>query len=66
MEEAFTGMNLASYGGLIAAVIAVTGGIKKLFPTWIGDKIVHVVVLASYALGVTAKLTIPDAFANVA
>lgn len=50
-------IDLASYGGISMAVVAVVGAVKKLFPTWTNGKEPMLAVAFSYALGIVAKLT---------
>jgi hypothetical protein len=63
--ESFTQWDMVTYPGLMAAVIAVVGGLKKLFPTWIDGKEPHLGLALSYILGISTKLFIPMAFAKV-
>jgi hypothetical protein len=61
----FTQWDLASYPGLIAAVVAIIGVLKKLFPGWISGKEPHLGLGLSFMLGIAAKLFIPVAFKDV-
>jgi uncharacterized membrane protein len=63
--ESFTQWDLVTYPGLMAAVIAVVGAIKKLFPDWTEGKEPYMGLALSYVLGVITKLTIPGAFTKV-
>jgi len=65
MEGNFTQWDLVTYPGLIAAVIAIVGALKKLFATWTEGKEPYLGLLLSYVLGIAAKLTIPGAYAKV-
>lgn len=60
-----TQWTLLSYPGISAAVVMLVGGLKKLFPAWIGGKEPHIALALSAALGVAAKLTIPGAYEAV-
>jgi len=63
--ENFTQWDLVTYPGLMAAVVAVVGGLKKLFPGWIEGKEPHLGLALSYLLGVSTKLFVPGAFAKI-
>jgi hypothetical protein len=65
MDGNFTQWDLITYPGLMAAVIAIIGAIKKLFPSWATDKEPYLGLGFSYVLGVATKLSIPGAFAKV-
>jgi hypothetical protein len=65
MEGNFTQWDLITYPGLMAAVIAVVGGLKHFFPIWIEGKEPQLGLALSYVLGIAAKLSIPGAFAKV-
>jgi hypothetical protein len=67
-EQPGTGFNqwdFLTYPGLIAAVVAIIGAVKKLFPAWAVGKEPYLGLAFSYVLGVIAKLTIPGAFDKV-
>lgn len=57
--------DLVTYPGLVAAVIALVGGLKKLFPIWTDGREPLLGLVLSYVLGIGSKLTIPGAFATV-
>jgi hypothetical protein len=61
----FTQWDLVTYPGLAAAVVAIIGALKKLFPGWIGGKEPMLGLACSFVLGVSTKLFIPGAFVNV-
>lgn len=61
----FTQWDLVTYPGLMAAVVAIVGGLKKLFPAWIDGKEPIMGLALSYVLGISTKLFIPLAFAKV-
>lgn len=63
--ENFTQWDLVTYPGLMFAVVAIVGGIKKLFTTWAEGKEPYMGLILSYVLGIAARLTIPGAFAKV-
>lgn len=63
--ENFTQWDLVTYPGLMAAVVALIGALKKLFPNWINGKEPVLGLSFSYVLGIAARLTIPGAFAKV-
>lgn len=63
--ENFTQWDLVTYPGIMAAVIAIVGGLKKLFPTWVDGKEPHLGLALSYVLGISTKLFVPLAFAKV-
>lgn len=63
--DGFTQWDLVTYPGLMAAVVAVVGAIKKLFPAWTDGKEPYLGLALSYILGVTTRLTIPGAFGKV-
>ena len=63
--ENFTQWDLVTYPGLMVAVIAVVGGLKKLFPTWVDGKEPHLGLAFSYILGISTKLFIPGAYSKV-
>lgn len=65
MEGTFTQWDLVTYPGLMAAVIGIVGGLKKLFPKWVDGKEPHLGLAFSYLLGISTKLFIPMAFAKV-
>jgi hypothetical protein len=65
MDGNFTQWDLLTYPGLMAAVIAIIGAIKKLFPSWAVDKEPYLGLAFSYVLGIATKLSIPGAFAKV-
>lgn len=65
MEGQFNNWDLISYPGLVAVVIALVGGLKKLWPAFVKGKEAHLALILSLGIGVAAKLTIPNAFANV-
>lgn len=57
--------DLATLGGLAVVIPMVVGGIKKLWPTWVADKEPTVALILTYAVGITAKLTISGAFSKL-
>lgn len=61
----FTQWELGTYFGLAAAVVAVVGALKKLFPVWIDGKEPHISLAMSYILGISAKLFLPNAYKDV-
>ncbi|MGH7260558.1 MAG: hypothetical protein ACREI9_07725 [Nitrospiraceae bacterium] len=61
----FTQWDIATYPGLIAAVVAIIGLLKKLFPEWIEKKEPVLGLGLSYTLGISAKLFLPGAFKDV-
>lgn len=63
--ETFTQWDLATYPTLMAAVVAIVGALKKLFPAWIDGKEPVMGLALSYLLGIASKLTIPGSFAKV-
>lgn len=63
--ENFTQWDLVTYPGLMAAVIAIVGALKKLFPKWVEGKEAYLGLSMSYILGIAAKFSIPGAFAKV-
>jgi hypothetical protein len=65
MDGTFTQWDLVTYPGLVAAVIAIVGGLKKLFEKWVTGKEPYLGLILSYVLGIAAKLTIPGAFVKV-
>jgi len=65
MDGTFTQWDLVTYPGLVAAVIAIVGALKKFFPIWIEGKEPYLGLSLSYVLGIAAKLTIPGAYAKV-
>lgn len=50
-------VDLASYGGIALAVVALIGASKRLFKTWVKGKEPILALAFSLALGVAAKLT---------
>lgn len=60
-----TQWDLGTYFGLAAAVVAVVGALKKLFPAWTEGKEPVLGLVSSYALGVSSKLFIPGSFKDV-
>lgn len=63
--DSFTQWDLVTYPGLMAAVVAIVGALKKLFPDWTENKEAYLGLSLSYALGIAAKFTIPGAFTKV-
>lgn len=63
--QTFTQWDLVSIPGISVAVVAVVGSIKKMFPDWTKGKEPLLGLFFSYAIGVSAKLTIPGAFEKV-
>lgn len=63
--QGFTQWDLATYPGLAFGVVAIIGSLKKLFPAWTDGKEPHLGLILSYALGISAKLFVPGAFAAV-
>jgi hypothetical protein len=63
--DGFTQWDLVTYPGLMAAVVAVVGALKKLFPAWTDGKEPYLGLSLSYVLGVTTKLTVPGAFEKI-
>jgi hypothetical protein len=61
----FKESDVASFAGLVVVVPAIVGALKGLFKKWIDGKEPIICVMVTYALGVTAKLTIPMAFGGV-
>jgi len=61
----FTQWDLATYPGLIAAVVAIIGLLKKMFPEWVDKKEPVMGLALSFTLGISAKLFMPGAFAAV-
>lgn len=65
MDGNFSQWDLITYPGLMAAVVAIIGALKKLFPAWVEDKEPYLGLAFSYVLGVATKLTIHGAFTKV-
>lgn len=65
MDNQLTQWDLVSYPGLIVAVVAIVGGLKKLYRSWVDGKEPLLALMFSFVLGVGAKLTIPKAFEGV-
>ncbi len=65
MDGTFTQWDLVTYPGLMAAVVAIIGALKSLFPKWIDGKEPVLGLSFSYIVGIAARLTIPGAFAKV-
>jgi len=63
--DGFTQWDLVTYPGLMAAVVAIIGALKKLFPAWMDGKEPYLGLSLSYILGIAARLTIPGAFSKV-
>jgi len=63
--ENFTQWDLVTYPGLMAAVVAIIGALKKLFPTWIDGKEPVLGLVSSYVLGISTKLFMPGAYMKV-
>lgn len=63
--DSFSQWDLVTYPGLMFCVVAIIGGLKKLFPAWINGKEAYLGLFLSYVLGIAAKLTIPNAFMKV-
>jgi hypothetical protein len=63
--ESFTQWDFLTYPGLAAAVVALIGALKKLFPTWIEGKEPVLGLVFSYVLGISTKLFMPGAYAKV-
>ena len=63
--DGFTQWDLVTYPGLMAAVVAIVGALKKLFPAWTGGKEPYLGLSFSYVLGIATKLSVPGAFAKV-
>jgi hypothetical protein len=63
--EGFTQWDLVTYPGLAAAVVAIVGALKKLFPDWIQGKEPVLGLVSSYVLGISTKLFMPGAYAKV-
>lgn len=63
--DGFTQWDLVTYPGLMAAVVAIVGAIKKLFPAWTDGKEPYLGLSLSYVLGVATRLTIPGAFSKI-
>ena len=49
-------IDLASYGGIALAVVALIGAFKKLFKAWVDGKEPMLAFVLTMVLGVTAKL----------
>jgi hypothetical protein len=49
-------VDLATYGGLSMAIVALIGAVKKLFPAWVADKEPMMALALSFFIGVSAKL----------
>jgi hypothetical protein len=60
-----TQWDLGTYFGLSAAVVAVIGILKKLFPAWIDGKEPHIGLALSYILGISTKLFITGCYKDV-
>ena len=60
-----TQWDLGTYFGLSAAVVAVIGILKKLFPAWIDGKEPHIGLALSYILGISTKLFVPGCYKDV-
>lgn len=65
MEGNFTQWDLVTYPGLMAAVVAIIGSLKKLFPSWIVGKEPVLGLAFSYVLGISTKLFMPGAYVKV-
>lgn len=65
MTEQISQWTLLTYPGISAVVIMLVGGLKKLFPAWIGGKEPHIGLASCLILGIAAKLTISGAFTGV-
>lgn len=61
----FTQWDLGTYFGLSAAVIAVIGALKKLFPAWIVGKEPVIGLVSSYVLGISVKLFMTGSYKDV-
>jgi hypothetical protein len=57
--------DLTTYTGIAAVVIALIGGAKKLFKTWVDGKEPHLGLGITMILGIAAKLTVTGAFDKV-
>lgn len=63
--ENFSQWDLATYFGLSAAVVAVIGALKKMFPNWMEGKEPVLGLLSSYVIGISTKLFMPGAYEKV-
>jgi uncharacterized membrane protein len=61
----FKESDLASFAGLIVVIPILVGALKKLFTAWIAGREPMLCVVLTYAVGITAKLTVPHAFGGV-
>lgn len=57
--------DLASFAGLAIVVPLIVGALKRLFKTWVSGKEPMICLVVTYIIGVTAKLTIKEAFPGV-
>jgi hypothetical protein len=53
---------LASYGGIALLVVALVAGAKRLWKTWVDGKEPALGVIFTYALGVIAKIALPEVY----
>ncbi len=56
---------LLTYPGISVIVVALVGGVKKLWPAWVEGKEPTVSFALCIILGVLAKVTMAGAFTNV-
>lgn len=65
MENIVSSFDVTSYTGIVLLVVAVVGGLKKMFKTWVSGKEPHLGLAITFLVGIVAKLTITGAFAKV-
>lgn len=53
---------LASYVGIAGLVVFLVQGIKHLWPAWTADKEPMIALILTYALGITAKLSMSSIY----
>ncbi len=62
----FKESDLFSFGGLALIIPMIVGGLKKLWPVWIGGKEPAIVFILAYGLGLAARILAKGvAFPNV-
>ncbi|MGE5664696.1 MAG: hypothetical protein ACM31I_10235 [Deltaproteobacteria bacterium] len=57
--------DVTTYTGIAAIVIALIGGAKKMFKTWVDGKEPHLGLAITMILGIVAKLAVAGAFDKV-
>lgn len=67
VKEALPGtqFDVTSYAGIVAAVIALVGGLKKMFKSWVDGKEPHLGLGLTMIIGIAAKLTVAGSFVGV-